>query len=73
MSESNIGARKNKNIRNHIFVVNSIIHEVLNKKVSKPIDIMILADKQMFDIECLYECTNDLFEAGIKNEVFVLI
>ena len=73
MSESNIGARKNKNIRNHIFVVNSIIHEVLNKKVSMPIDIMILADKQMFDIECLYECTNDLFEAGIKNEVFVLI
>ena len=73
MSESNIGARKKKNIRNHIFVVNSIIHEVLNKKSNKPIDIMVLDYKQMFDSECLYECMNDLFEAGVKDEVFALI
>ena len=40
MSDSNIGARKNKNIRNHIFIVNSIIHDVLSKKGKKPIDII---------------------------------
>ena len=55
MSDSNIGARKNTNIRNHIFIVNSIIHDVLSKKGKKPIDIMILDYKQMFDSECLYE------------------
>ena len=54
MSDSNIGARKNKNIRNHIFIVNSIIHDVLRKKNNKPVDIMVLDYKQMFDCECLY-------------------
>ena len=40
MSDSNIGARKKKNIRNHIFIVNSIIHDVLSKKSKSPIDII---------------------------------
>ena len=38
MSDSNIGARENKNIRNHIFVVNSILHEVLSSKSKEAID-----------------------------------
>ena len=45
MSDSNIGARKQKNIRNHIFVVNSIIHDVMSNKSRKPIDIMILHER----------------------------
>ena len=73
MSDSNIGARKGKNIRNHIFVVNSVIHDVLSKKTKEPIDIMVLDYKQMFDSECLYECMNDLYEAGIKDDIFALI
>ena len=52
MSDSNIGSRKKKNIRNHIYVVNSIIQHVLNKKANEPIDIMVLDYKQMFDSEC---------------------
>ena len=73
MSDSNIGARKNKNIRNHIFIVNSIIHDVLSKKGNKPIDIMILDYKQMFDSECLYECLNDVYEAGVKDDTFAML
>ena len=42
MSDSNIGVRKRKNIRNHIFVVNSILHNVLSSKSKDPIDIMVL-------------------------------
>ena len=49
MSDSNIGARKRKNIRNHIFVVNSILHDVLSSRSKEPIDIMVLDFKQMFD------------------------
>lgn len=73
MSDSNIGARKMKNIRNHIFVVNSIIHDVLSKKSKQPIDIMILDYKQMFDSECLFECLNDVFEAGVVDDNLALI
>ena len=29
--------------------------------------------KQMFDSECLYECLNDLYEAGVKDDIFALI
>ena len=68
-----LGPEKKKNIRNHIFVVNSIIHDVLSKKSNKPIDIMILDYKQMFDSECLYECMNDLYEAGVKDDIFALL
>ena len=70
MSDSNIGARKCKNIRNHIFIVNSILHDVLSSKSKEPIDIMVLDYKQMFDSECLYECLNDVFEAEVDDDYF---
>ena len=73
MSDSNIGARKKKNIRNHIFVVNSIIHDVLSKKSKSPIDIMVLDYKQMFDSECLFQCMNDVYEAGVDDDYFALL
>ena len=41
MSDSNVGARNGKNIRNHIFVINGIIHDVLFSKKKKSIDIQI--------------------------------
>jgi hypothetical protein len=73
MSDSNIGARKKKNIRNHIFIVNSVLHDVLSKKSEDPVDIMILDYKQMFDSECLFECMNDLYEAGVTDDIFALV
>ena len=73
MSDSNIGARKKKNIRNHIFIVNSIIHDVLSKKSKSPIDIMVLDYKQMFDSECLFQCMNDVYEAGVDDDYFSLL
>ena len=73
MSDSTIGARKHKNIRNHIFIVNSIIHDVLSRKSKSPVDIMVLDYKQMFDSECLFQCMNDLYEAGVDDDIFSLI
>ena len=73
MSDSNIGARKQKNIRNHIFVVNCILHDVLSKKSKEPVDIMVLDYKQMFDSECLFECLNDVYEAGVDDDIFALM
>ena len=34
---------------------------------------MVLDYKQMFDSECLFECMNDLFEAGVDDDKFVLV
>ena len=73
MSDSTIGARKEKNIRNHIFVLNSVIFDVLKGKSRNPVDIMVLDYKQMFDSECLFEVMNDLYEAGVVDDKFALI
>ena len=48
MSDSQVGARPGRSIRNHLFVVNSIINSVINGN-SKPVDIKIYDVKQCFD------------------------
>ena len=68
MSDSNVGARRNKNIRNHIFVINGIICDVLSSKNKKPIDIHIKDYRQCFDSMWLEETMNDLYEAGVTDD-----
>ena len=66
MSDSNVGRRKRKNIRNHLFIVNGIINESLKMNIN--VDIEILDYKQCFDSMWLDETVNDLYEAGMKND-----
>ena len=73
MSDSQVGARKGKNIRNHIWIVNGIISDVLSQKSKKPIDIQIFDYKQCFDSLWLNECMNDLYSAGLDNDKFALL
>ena len=69
----NIVARKKKNIRYHISIVNSIIHDVPSNKSNEHLDIMVLDYKQMFDLECLFECINDIYEAGVSDVIFSIL
>ena len=39
MSDAQIGSRKGKNIRNHIWVLNSIICDTLTSKKKHPVDL----------------------------------
>ena len=71
MSDSNIGARKMKNIRNHIFILNGIINEAI--KNGKSIDLQILDYRQCFDSMWLEECINDMYDYGVKNTNLALI
>ena len=73
MSESNIGARKNKNVRNHSFIINSIIHDIVNRKKSTLVDIQIYDYKQMFDAMNLEETLNDQYEAGVIDDSLNLL
>ena len=72
MSDSNIGARKEKNIRNHLFIINGVINETIKTK-NKAVDIEILDYRQCFDSMWLEEVINDLYEAGIKNNNLAII
>ena len=75
MSNSNIGALKNKNVRNHLFIVHGIINSVINGK-AKCVDIQIYDIKQAFDALWIQDCMNDLFDVvpctGRNNKLSLL-
>ena len=71
MSDSNIGARKGKNIRHHIFVLNGIINEAIRNK--KSVDIQILDYRQCFDSMWMEECVNDMYDYGVRNPNLAMI
>ena len=73
MSDSQIGGRKGKNIRNHILVLNSIICDTLSVKSKKPIDIQIYDYKQCFDSLWLEECLNDMYAGGLQDDKLNLL
>ena len=73
MSDSQIGGRKGKNIRNHIWMINGIICDVLSSKKKTPVDIQIFDYKQCFDSLWLEECLNDVFPTGLNDDKFALL
>ena len=73
MSCSNIGARKNRNIRDHLFVINGILNDVKNSKKNENIDIQIMDIRKCFDKMSYKETANDLFNAGVRNDHFNLM
>ena len=62
MSCSNVGGRKERNIRNHLFIVYGVINSVLNNE-SPPVDLQFYDLKQCFDAMWLEESMNDLCDS----------
>lgn len=67
LPDTQIGARRGKNIRNHLFIVYGIINSVIHKD-SGPIDINVYDIKQAFDSIWLEEAMNDLYESVGEEE-----
>ena len=61
MSDSNIGARKLKNIRDHLFIICAVINSVIKGK-EDCVDIQVYDIEKAFDSLWLDECFNDLFD-----------
>ena len=72
MSLSNIGGRRGRNIRDHLFVINGILNDALNDKNSN-IDIHIYDVKKCFDKMWYSETANDFFDVGLQNDKFVTV
>ena len=73
MTDSQIGAVRKKSVRNHIFILNSIISDVLSSNKKAPIDLTIMDVSQIFDSEDVSICLNALYEAEVKDDTFALI
>ena len=75
MTDSNIGARRQRNIKNHLFIIYGIINNVLKDKV-ECVDIQIYDLQKAFDALWLKECMNDLhdtLEEENRNEKIALL
>ena len=72
MSFSNVGGRKNRNIRDHLFViyaaVNDVIHGSGNSFDLQGYDVIKCFDEMWFE-----ETHNDLWNAQVQDDKFVLI
>ena len=73
MSCSNIGGRKNRNIRDHLFIVNGIMNDVMNSKDADTIDLEIYDVAKCFDKLEYFNTANDFFKAGVKDDKFVVV
>ena len=68
MSCSNIGARKHRNIRDHLFVINGIINDVNRNNEAKAIDVQIYDVAKCFDKLEFINTSNDLFYSGVQDD-----
>ena len=73
MSDSNVGSRRKKSIRNHLFVLNAILNDVNSSNKKKPIDIQQMDYKQMFDSEKPTLCLNALADSEVDDDKLVII
>ena len=73
MSDSNVGGRQNKSGINHIWVMNSVIHDTLSSVKKKPVIFQKYDYTQMFDGMNSEEACGDIFDYGVNNNHLSLI
>ena len=72
LSCSNVGGRKGRNIRDHLFVIYAIINDVKNGN-AKSIDIQGYDINKCFDEMSYEETHNDLWDVGVCDDRFAMI
>ena len=71
MSDSQAGARRGKNIRQHNWVLNSVINDALKNKVE--LDLIVSDYAEAFDSLWADSVSNDLYDSGVKDDQLNLI
>ena len=71
MSDSNVGGRHNRSIRDNLFIVYGIINNAINNK--KNIDLSLYDIAKCFDAQWYEETMNDLWDVGVSDDKFALI
>ena len=72
LSDSNVGARKGRNIRDNVFVLNAVTNSIINGN-EKAIDVQIFDVEKCFDSLWVQECINDLYDAGFRDDKLPII
>ena len=72
LTDCNVGARKERNIRDNIFVINAIMNSI-RKGDAEAVDFQVYNVEKCFDTLWLHEIINCLFEAGLQNDKLPLL
>ena len=72
LTDSNIGGRRGRNIRDHIYVINAIMNSITSGN-EEACDITVHDIEKCFDSLWAQECVNTLYEYGLDNDKLVLI
>ena len=72
LTDGNVGARKNRSVRDNIFVLGAITNSVSNGN-SPPIQIQVMDAIKCFDKLWLQACINSLYEAGLNIDPLNLL
>ena len=72
LTDSNVGARRQRNIRDNIFVINAITNNIARRNL-KDIDITGYDAEKCFDKFFAKECFNDIYENGFTNDKLPLL
>ena len=71
MSDSNVGGRRNRSIRDNLFIVYGIINNAINNNIN--IDLTLYDIEKCFDAQWYQETMNDLWDVGVTDDRFALI
>ena len=72
ISDSQVGGREGYNVRDHLFIIYSVLNSVRNKE-SPPVDLHMYDLCKCFDGLWLEECCNNLYDAGITDDKLSMI
>ena len=67
MTDSNVGARRGRSIRDNIFVLNAIQNQIVKKKL-KGIDVRVYGIRKCLDKLWAKECINNLYKNCSKDD-----
>ena len=72
LTDSNVGARKQRNIRDNIFVMNAVFNS-MSTEPEEALDCQVFDIEKCFDALWLHEVINCLYEAGLSNDKLPLL
>ena len=72
LTDANVGARKERSVRDNIFVISAVTNSVLNG-ASRPIQVEVMDVIKCYDKLWLEACINTLYEAGLKSDYLNLL
>jgi hypothetical protein len=71
MSDSNVGGRRGRNIRDNLFIINGVINYAIKENIE--IDINLYEIAKCFDAMWYQETMNDMWDVGVQDDKFALM